>query len=244
MSSHVMHSLAVVNQKGGVGKTTVSTHLAVAAVRLALVTFVLDIDPQPNATLWADERENARQDAAKKARLATSTEPAVLPAQIERLPIFIKQARAGGADLLIYDTPPNAERVGTEAVRYADAILIPLPPKPLELKALPTTLAIARASRKPFFVVLNDAPVQGNEVQETVDSLKQAGIEIAPVVLHTRKAFYSHMQIGATAMDFDPQGKAANETRALMLWLCEHMGILRRDVKKYTNIQINEKVSA
>jgi cellulose biosynthesis protein BcsQ len=84
MSGHVMHSLAVVNQKGGVGKTTVSTHLAVAAVRLALVTFVLDLDPQPSATLWGDERENARQDAVKKARLATSHEPAVLPAQVER----------------------------------------------------------------------------------------------------------------------------------------------------------------
>ena len=239
-----MHSLAVVNQKGGVGKTTVSTHLAVAAVRLALVTFVLDLDPQPSATLWGDERENTRQDAAKKARLATTHEPAVLPAQVERLPIFIKQAHAGEADLVIFDTPPNAERVATEAVRYADAILIPLQPKPLELKALPTTLAIARASRKPFFIVLNDTPVQGSEAQETTDSLKQAGIEIAPVILHTRKAFYSHMQVGETAMDFDPQGKAANETRALMLWLCERMGILRRNVKKSTNIQINEKVPA
>jgi chromosome partitioning protein len=244
MNGHVMKSLAVMNQKGGVGKTTVSTHLAVAGMRLALVTFILDLDPQPNATLWADDRESTRQEAAKTARLATSTEPAVLPAQIERLPIFIKQAREREADLLIFDTPPNAERIATEAVRYADAILIPVPPKPLDLKALPTTLAIARASRKPFFVVLNDAPVQGREVQETADSLKQAGIEVAPVVLHNRKAFYSHMQIGETAEDFDPRGMAAGEARALTLWVCDRMGILKRDVKKSTNIQIAKGAAA
>jgi hypothetical protein len=121
---------------------------------------------------------------------------------------------------------------------------LPVPPKPLDLKALPTTLAIARASRKPFFVVLNDAPVQGREVQETADSLKQAGIEVSPVVLHNRKAFYSHMQIGETAEDFDPRGMAAGEARALTLWLCERMGILASGVKKSTNIQINRAGAA
>src|SRR5438309_1492197 len=111
MNSHAMKSLAVMNQKGGVGKTTVSTHAAVAGMRLGLVTLILDLDPQPNATLWGDDRETSRQEAAKTARLATSIEPAVLPAQIERLPIFIKQAREREADLLIFDTPPNAERI-------------------------------------------------------------------------------------------------------------------------------------
>jgi len=234
-----MKTLAIMNLKGGSGKTTGATHLAVSCVRLALVTFILDLDPQPSATLWADGREAARQDGTRTARLATYTEPAVLPAQVERLPIFIKQARQQETDLLIFDTPAKAERIASEAVRYADAIMIPMKPTPLDLRALPTSLDIARASRKPFFIVLNQAPAQGHEVQEITDSLTASGIEVAPIVIHQRKAFYSHMQIGETAEDFDPRGMAAAEARALALWVCDRIGILRRDVEKSTIKQIN-----
>jgi cellulose biosynthesis protein BcsQ len=43
-----MKSLAIMNLKGGCGKTTISTHLAVVGMRLGLVTYILDLDPAPN----------------------------------------------------------------------------------------------------------------------------------------------------------------------------------------------------
>jgi chromosome partitioning protein len=218
-----MKVLAVINAKGGVGKTTVSTHLAVAAERLGLVTAILDLDPQPSSTLWADHRE--------------ASSPAVVAAQAARLPVFIKQARQQEADLIILDTPPKAEGTASEAAAHADAILIPMQPKPLDLDALPQTIQLARASGKPFFVVLNNAPIQGQEVTDTTAALAGAGIEVVPVVLHSRKAFYSHMQLGQTAEEFDPEGKAAAEIRALMLWVAERINLL-------TSIQINSRKTA
>lgn len=217
-----MKVVAVINGKGGVGKTTISTHVAVSAERLGLVTAVLDLDPQPSSTLWADSREASD----------TNPRPTVTPAQAARLPVYLKQAREQQADLIIIDTPPRVEGAAPVAAEHADAILIPTPPKPLDIVALPQTIQLARASRKPFFVVLNNAPVLGQEVAEAIATLTSAGIEVAPTVLHTRKAFYSHMQQGRTAADCDPDGKAAAEARALMLWLAERVGLL-------TSIQAN-----
>lgn len=208
-----MKVLAIINAKGGVGKTTTATHLAVTAERLGLVTAILDLDPQPSSTLWADHREAAQ--------------PVVVAAQAARLPVFIKQARQQEADLIILDTPPKAEATAAEAAAHADAILIPMQPKPLDLDALPQTIQLARASGKRFFVVLNNAPVQGQEISDTRATLGAAGIEVAPIVLHSRKAFYSHMQQGQTAADFDPEGKAAGEIRELALWVAERIGLLK-----------------
>jgi chromosome partitioning protein len=212
--------IAVINAKGGVGKTTLSTHLAVCAERLGLVTAILDLDPQPSSTMWADHREAAS--------------PAVVAAQAARLPLFIKQARAQEADLIILDTPPKADGTAVDAAAQADVILIPTQPKPIDLDALPQTIQLARASGKPFFVVLNNAPMQGQEVADATAALRKAGIDVAPTVLHSRKAYYSHMQTGQTAEEFDPGGKAAAEIRALMLWVAERVGLL-------TNKQIDKR---
>jgi chromosome partitioning protein len=209
-----MKVVAVVCRKGGVGKTTVATHLAVAAEKLGLVTVVLDLDPQANSTLWGDHR--------------AGSSPAVVAAQVARLPLFLKQAQDQDADLLLLDTPPHADTTATAAAMKADIILIPARPSGIDLDALPASIHLARTSGKPFVVVLNAAPVQGSEVTEATRLLEAESIEVAPVVLHHRKAFYSHWQIGQTAADFDPEGKAAGEVRDLMLWLCDRLGIIER----------------
>jgi chromosome partitioning protein len=208
-----MKVIAVICRKGGVGKTTIATHLAVAAERLGLVTVVFDLDPQANSTVWGDHRESAA--------------PAVVAAQANRLPVLLKQAEDQEADLIILDTPPHADTAATAAATKADILLIPSRASGLDLDALPASIHLARASGKPFFVVMNAAPVQGSEVAEATRALEAEGIEVAPVVLHHRKAYYSHWQLGQTAEEFDPDGKAAGEIRELMLWVCERLGMTK-----------------
>jgi chromosome partitioning protein len=208
-----MKVLAVICRKGGVGKTTIATHLAVAAQKLGLVTAVLDLDPQASSAIWGDARGEGAQ-------------PAVVAAQAARLPLFIKQAEDQEADLLILDTPPHSDTTATAAAAKADAILIPSRASGLDLGALPTSIDVARAARKPFFVVINAAPPQGSEVGEATRALEAEGIEVAPIVLHQRKAFYSHMQEGVTAEEHDPGGKAAAEIRELMLWVADRIGLI------------------
>jgi chromosome partitioning protein len=207
-----MKTLAIVSRKGGAGKTTLTVHLAVAAEALGIATAVFDLDPQASAALWADHRGDQF--------------PAVRPAQGPRLSVLLDQARAQDADLVILDTPPEADAIATDAANHADAILIPCRPSPLDLDAIPATVRIARNSGKPFFVVINAAPVQGSETEETRIALAGAGVEVAPVALHQRKAYASRMQEGRTAAEIEPKGKAAAEISELLLWICEKVIML------------------
>ena len=52
-----MHTIAVISQKGGVGKTTLAIHLAVAAERAGKTTVLVDLDPQASAATWKDLRQ-------------------------------------------------------------------------------------------------------------------------------------------------------------------------------------------
>jgi chromosome partitioning protein len=138
----------------------------------------------------------------------------------------LKQADGQGAGLVILDTPPEADSIAAAAAEHADAILIPCRPSALDLGAIGASVRIARAAGKPLFVVINAAPIQGTEVEEMRAALSAAGVEIAPIVLHQRKAFSARMQEGRTATETEPKGKAADEIRALLLWLCEKVGML------------------
>lgn len=217
-----MKTIAIVSRKGGAGKTTISTHLAVAAEGLGIATALFDLDPQASAALWADHRGESF--------------PAVMPAQHPRLLSLLRQAEAQGAGLVILDTPPEADTIASAAAEHADAILIPCRPSGLDLDAIGASVRIARAVGKSPFVVINAAPVQGSEVDEMRIALRTGGVEVAPVVLHQRKAFSARMQEGRTAIETEPKGKAAEEIRALLLWLCEKVGMLPNEqVDKVSN---------
>src|SRR3954468_6735783 len=90
-----MEVVALVCQKGGVGKTTVATNLAAIAEASGIATTLLDLDPQATAVSWGDKRGKL---------------PQVLPAQASRLERLLNDARGRGAGLVVIDTAPIAPR--------------------------------------------------------------------------------------------------------------------------------------
>jgi chromosome partitioning protein len=207
-----MKVIAIISEKGGAGKTTLAVNLAVAAEEGGLATVIFDLDPRANSTVWGDAR--------------ASKIPAVVPAQAPRLPLLFDQARANAADLVIIDTAGNAETAAGRAAAHADAILIPCRPFAPDLISIATSAKLAKASGKPFFVVINAAPVQGIETAEAVAAITAEGVAVCPIVLHGRKPFVSRFHEGLTALDIDPKGKAAAEMRDLFLWVCEKVIML------------------
>lgn len=202
-----MKIIAIVSRKGGAGKTTLAVHLAVAAEAHGLATAVFDLDPQASAALWADHRGQPV--------------PAVVPAQAPRLASLLTQAEAQETDLVIIDTAPHADGIASEAAAQADAILIPCRPSSFDLDAIGASVRLARNVGKPAYVLINAAPVQGSETEETIAALASAGVELCPVVMHQRKAYASRIHEGLTAYEAEPKGKAAGEVRELLLWICE-----------------------
>ena len=94
-----MKTIALIAQKGGVGKTTMAVSLAVAS---GLRTAIFDLDPQESASIWADRRK--------------SDLPHVEFLTERRLAEGLKTAERGVFELAIIDTPP-ALGVATNTVQ-------------------------------------------------------------------------------------------------------------------------------
>src|SRR5271167_4372774 len=89
-----MHTVAILSQKGGTGKTTLTLHLAVASERAGKAAAVIDLDPQASAAGWKDSRPGET--------------PVVVSVPSTRLPQALEAARTGGAVLTLIDTAPHA----------------------------------------------------------------------------------------------------------------------------------------
>lgn len=205
-----MKVVAVSSAKGGVGKSTICVHLAVAAEAAGLATAIFDLDPQASVALWSDHRGEPI--------------PAVVAAQAPRLSSLLKQARERGADLVFLDTPPHASGVSADACALADVVLVPCRPSAFDLDSVGASIRVASAVKKPVWVVVNAAPTQGTEVAETQAALLASGVNVAPVVVHQRKAYSARAHEGRTALEFEPGGKAAREIETLLAWLAQITG--------------------
>jgi chromosome partitioning protein len=97
-----MKTVAVISQKGGSGKSTLSIHLATEAARAGGKALLIDLDPQGNAVRWAARRgEELPPDVSAES-----------PASIES--VLINAVR-DGYDIVFFDTAPNADRTALHA---------------------------------------------------------------------------------------------------------------------------------
>lgn len=200
-----MDILAIISQKGGAGKTTLAVNLAVAAEMSDVPTVIIDLDPQASAKTWHDLR--GKKDA-----------PVVVSAQASRTQEVIEVARSNGAELVIIDTAPHSESGALGAARAAGLILIPCRPAILDLKAIGTSGDLAALAKKEAVVVLNAVPHQGKLAEEAGEAVRGYGLSIAPIRLTQRAAYVHSLTAGQAALEFEPDGKAAQEILELYKW--------------------------
>jgi chromosome partitioning protein len=208
-----MKTIAIISQKGGAGKTTLAVHLAVCAQLHGYRSAVVDLDPQATARKWGDKRK---------------AEPEVVGDHAERLSFLTDAAKANGADLLVIDTAPNADRASLMAARAADLILIPCRPAAFDLDAIEATCDLAALAKKPAWVLFSSAPVRSALVEEARRGLQEQGRLVAPQTLHQRVAFSHSVIDGRTAMEFEPFSKAAAEMQEIYAWACSQMDMPSR----------------
>jgi chromosome partitioning protein len=201
-----MDILAIIGQKGGNGKTTAAIGLGVAGEQAGRQSAVIDLDPQATATKWSDRRS---QEA-----------PAVVSCQVSRLPHVLEAAAKGGVQLAIIDTPGKSTDAAIAAARAATFVLIPIQPQLFDIETLDSVKDIlALAGNPPAAVVVNRASVQGKRHIETQEAATAQGFTVCPVVIFARAAHGDAGNIGQTAAEYDPKGKAAQEMSALYKYI-------------------------
>lgn len=204
-----MKIIALLAQKGGVGKTTIAANLAVAA---GIKTALFDLDPQESAVIWADRRK--------------SESPHVEFLTERRLPDALKAARAGQFELVIIDTPPAAGPHAFTAAQAADFILIPCRPSLIDLDAIRRTAQLVKSSGVRAAVVFNAAPHSATTLLDDARAIvERAGLTTAPVVLRERSAYRASWPLGKTVTETEPKGKAAREISDLKEWVLEQVQV-------------------
>ena len=197
-----MKTIAFIAQKGGTGKTTLALCLAVAAEQDGLNTLIVDLDPQATACNWSDRRQ--------------SESPLVIDAQPARMPQALERARSGGINLVVIDTPARSEQAALAAAELANLIIIPCRPQRFDLETIGNTRKlIAMAGTKPVLVVLNAIPARGDRQQQARQAVEAMELSVCPIAFGNRAAFGDAGILGQTALEFEPSGKAAEESRQL-----------------------------
>ena len=204
-----MKTLAFLSQKGGSGKTTLAVHTAVAAHQEGERVVIVDTDIQRSATTW------------REARMAD--QPAVAPVLAAQLDEVMAASRHDAMTLCIIDTAPHAAPDATRVARAADLVVIPCRPTAFDLAAVGSAVEIVKAAQVRAVLVLSACPFRSPEIAETRAVLEGYGLPVAPVEITDRRAFARAVASGRAVTEFEENGKAAEEIRALWHWLKEQM---------------------
>ena len=122
--------VAILNQKGGVGKTTISTNVAHRLHTLGFDTLLVDADPQGSARTWsAEARENSFP---------------VIGLDRDNLPIeLFKMSEM--FEWVVIDGAPQLRRMSAATITAADVVLIPVQPSPYDIWATEDLVDLVKA---------------------------------------------------------------------------------------------------
>jgi chromosome partitioning protein len=201
--------VALLNQKGGVGKTTLALHLAGRWAGKGRRVTVVDADPQGSALDWSEARA-----AAGGARrfgvigLARETLHRELP------------ALAADVDHLVIDGAPRTTGLARSALLAADLVLVPATPSPLDGWASAEMLRLITEARvfRPDLrarLVLNRCATRTVIARETVDALEDQDPPLLASRIGQRVIFADAARTGSLVDELDPGCLAAAEVAAL-----------------------------
>jgi chromosome partitioning protein len=198
--------VAVAQQKGGSGKSTVAANLAAVLAAGGRRVALLDTDPQGSVTRWHQERQR-RGDGRAAPLLFDRPSGWRVPNALDRL----RRER----DVVVVDTPPHAGTDAKVAIRAADLVLMPLQPSPADLWASEGTRRLAAEERRALRALLNRVPAQGKMRDRVAAALAEQEVPLLKETLGNRAQFGAAFLEGLSVTEAAPRSAAAAEMRAL-----------------------------
>ena len=204
--------ISLLNQKGGVGKTTLSIHLAMGLALKKKRVLLVDADPQGSSLSWSENRESESPFSIVGMPKAT------LHKELPKL--------EQNYDFIVIDGAPRVYDVARSAALASDIILIPVQPSPYDVWATEEIIKIVQDVRsfkenlKTFFVI-NRKIVNSVIGRDVIDALSGYEIPVMKSQLSQRVGFAETAGQGKTVLEVEPDGHASEEVKALIKELLE-----------------------
>ena len=193
--------IAVLNQKGGSGKTTIAINLAHALQLQKKKVLIVDADPQGTARDWSESRTTGICPVVGLDRESLARD---LPAITESY------------DWVVIDGPPQLAGISAAAVKVADAVLIPVQPSPYDIWSCADLVDILDARRTvtdglPHAAFIVSRAITNTKLSNEVsEALEEYGLPVLKARTTQRVAYPTTASTGGTVFD-DPAGQAARE---------------------------------
>jgi chromosome partitioning protein len=199
--------ISLLNQKGGVGKTTLAVHLSTALAQRGGRVLLVDADPQGSALDWSASRQ-------------TTPLFAVVGLPTKNLHREI-QAHVPNYDYIVIDGPPRVNELARAAIMAADVVLIPVQPSPYDVWAakeitdLLGEAAVYKENQKAAFVI-NRKIVNTAIGRDVAEALADYPYPVLSSTVSQRVGFAESAAQGSTVLELDPKGSAAQEITTLI----------------------------
>jgi len=204
-----MPVIAVLNEKGGAGKTTIATNLSRALQLQGKNVILIDSDPQGSARDW---HAAAKEDNELLPVIAMDR-----PSQFKELSKI-----TSSFDWAFIDGAPRTEELAIAGIKAADMVLIPVSPSPYDIWAAESLVELIKARQeitdgrpKAAFVVSRQ--IVGSRLSTEVRSALEAYcLPILNSCTSQRVIYPTSAAVGSTVVDDEPNGAAAKEIQDIL----------------------------
>ncbi len=193
---------SVLNQKGGVGKTTLSIHLAADLSRRKRRVLLIDGDPQGSSLAWSEFRKEPTFSVVSMPKTTLNQEIKMI---------------ASDYDDVVIDGPPRVTKLTASIILSSDVVVIPTQPSPLDVWVAAETVDMVREAqiRRPNLkcaIVINRRIANTSIGNKVRDSLGELNVPVLKTDIGQRIAFSNSIARGQTVLD-QPNSKAAKEVQ-------------------------------